>query len=237
MAFTKSAEYYDAIYFAFKDYALEATQLAERVRTLLPGARTLLDVACGTGEHARLLSQQHGFDVTGIDVNPDFIRIARSKNPSGRFQVADMVDFDLAAQYDAVICMFSSIGYVRTLPALESALRCFKAHTAPGGVIIVEPWFPPGKLTPGPSTLRRAETAAFRVERTATTELDFGISRLRFDYTVESAEGVDHFSEVHELGLFTEEETLLAFNAAGLDAQHEAASSTHRGLYIARRTG
>jgi SAM-dependent methyltransferase len=235
MPFAKSAEYYDAIYLTFKDYALEATQLADRIRTLRPGARTLLDVACGTGEHARLLSQQHGFEVAGTDVNPDFVRIAQRKNPSGRFEVADMVNFDLGAQYDAVICMFSSIGYVRTLPALESALRCFKSHTAPGGVIIVEPWFPPGKLTPGPSTVRRAETDNFRVERTARTDLDLGVSRLRFDYTVETAEGVQHFSEVHELGLFTEEETLLAFKAAALSAFHEPASGTHRGLYIARQ--
>jgi hypothetical protein len=124
---------------------------------------------------------------------------------------------------------------VRTLPALESAHRCFKSHTAPGGVIIVEPWFPPGKLTPGPSTVRRVETDNFRVERTATTELDVGVSRLRFDYTVETAQGVQHFSEVHELGLFSEEETLLAFKAAALSVTHDSPSAPHRGLDTALR--
>ena len=234
MAFSKSAEYYDAIYFAFKDYAFDAAQIAERIRALQPSARTLLDVACGSGEHARLLRERHGFEVDGIDINPDFVRIAKEKNPAGRFQVADMVDFDLGRQYDAVICMFSSIGYVRTLDALERTLRSFKAHTAPGGVILVEPWFPPGKLTPGHTSVRRAETPAFRIERKTFTELDGRMSRLRFDYEVETNDGVQHFTELHELGLFTEEETLQAFASAGLVATHEAATATHRGFYIAR---
>ena len=60
------------------------------------------------------------------------------------------------------------------------------------------------------------------------------MSVLRFDYEVTSAGGVQRFSELHELGLFTEEETLRAFASAGLPVEHEAASSTHRGLYIAR---
>ena len=234
MTFSKSAEYYDAIYFAFKDYALDAAEIADRIRALQPSARTLLDVACGTGEHARLLRNAHGFEVDGIDINPDFVRIASSKNPVGRFTVADMVDFDLGRRYDAVICMFSSIGYVRTLAALESAFRSFKSHTNPGGVIIVEPWFPPGKLTPGRTSVRHAETPTFRVERTTTVELDEKMSVLRFDYEVERNGGVQRFSEFHELGLFTEEETLRAFASADLPVEHEAASSTHRGLYIAR---
>jgi len=234
MAFSKSAEYYDAIYFAFKDYALDADQIAARIRALQPSARTLLDVACGSGEHARLLRERHGFEVDGVDINPDFVRLALAKNPAGRFQVADMVDFDLGRKYDAVICLFSSIGYVRTLAALEHTLRCFKAHTAPGGVILVEPWFPPGKLTPGHTSVRRAETPAFRIERKTFTELYGKMSRLRFDYEVETAGGVQHFSEMHELGPFTEEETLRAFAAVGLIVTHEAPDATHRGLYVAR---
>ena len=53
-------------------------------------------------------------------------------------------------------------------------------------------------------------------------------------YTVERGNEVQQISEVHELGLFTEAETLAAFATAGLTAQHEAASAGNRGLYIAR---
>jgi len=51
-----------------------------------------------------------------------------------------MSDFHLPRRYDAVLCLFSSIGYLRTLDRVEAALACFQEHLAPGGVLIVEPW-------------------------------------------------------------------------------------------------
>jgi SAM-dependent methyltransferase len=232
--FTESAEFYDAIYFTFKDYASEAGEIARRIRSAHPDARTILDVACGTGEHARLLATNHGFEVEGIDLNPDFVRLAQAKNPAGRFRVADMVDFDLGQQYDAVICMFSSIGYVRTLAALEQTLRCFRRHTRAGGVILVEPWFPPEKMRPGEHSTQTAEIDGIRVERTANTEIDGRLCRLRFDYAIDDHGVVRHASELHDLGLFTEGETIAAFAAAGLDVVHEAESPSNRGLYVSQ---
>lgn len=232
--FTESAELYDAIYFGFKEYAVEAADIARHVRAEHPRARTVLDVACGTGEHARLLASIHGFQVDGLDVNREFLRLARLKHPAGRFYEADMRDFSLPDRYDAVICMFSSIGYVKTLPDLERTLRAFRRHLAPDGIVIVEPWFPPGVLTGGHQSTRSGEARGVRVERIGTTEIDGRLCRLRFDYMLREGDRVRHTTEIHELGLFTVDETLRAFSAAGLTARHEAASDTNRGLYIAR---
>jgi ubiquinone/menaquinone biosynthesis C-methylase UbiE len=232
--FTEAAELYDAIYFTFKDYAAEAADIARRIREEHPKARTVLDVACGTGEHARRLAADHGFDVDGIDLNAEFLRLARAKQPAGRFYQADMRDFSLPDRYDAVICMFSSIGYARTLPELERALGCFRNHLAPGGIVMVEPWFPPEVMTSGHHSVRSAESNGVHVERAGTTEIVGRICRLTFEYTIREGDRVRHTSEVHELGLFTRDETLQAFAAAGLTARHEAPSALNRGLYIAR---
>jgi len=231
--FTESAELYDAIYFSFKDYAAEAADIARRIRAEHPAARTVLDVACGTGEHARRLAVDHGFVVDGVDLNREFLRLARLKHPAGRFYEGDMREFDLPDRYDAVICMFSSIGYVRTLPELERALRTFRKHVAPGGIVIVEPWFPPEVITPGQHSTRAATANGIRVERVGSIDVEGRMCHLRFDYTIYEGDVVRQTTEIHELGLFTVEETLDAFSAAGLKARHEAPSKLNRGLYIA----
>jgi len=194
----------------------------------------VLDVACGTGEHARLLATVHGFEVDGFDLNAEFLRLARLKHPSGRFTVADMEEFHLGRRYDAVICLFSSIGYLQTLDRITRALRCFAEHLAPGGVAIVEPWFGPGDMQPGHHSTHEAESAGIRVVRSATTEIDGRVSRLRFDYTIEGPDGVRRTTELHELGLFTVPEMLEAFASAGLDTMHERSGLTGRGIYVAR---
>jgi SAM-dependent methyltransferase len=234
--FNASAEFYDLIYSTFKDYATETSRIAGLLRTLSPQCRTVLDVACGTGEHARLLAADD-FAVDGLDLEPAFVRIAREKHPAGRFFEADMADFHVSHRYDAVLCLFSSIGYLRTLDRITDALTCFKQHLAPGGRIIVEPWFPPGGLDPDRVARNTAEANGVRVTRVSRVEIEGRLSRLYFDYEIADRTGIRRAHEIHELGLFTTAEMLKAFDDAGLVANHDQKGLTDRGLFVARIAG
>ena len=232
--FTASAPLYDLIYSSFKDYEAESATVAELLRRSAPGARSILDVACGTGEHARFLADRHGYDVDGLDLDPAFVRIARAKLGRGTIHEADMVRFGLGRRYDVVLCLFSSIGYVKTLDNVRAALAAFRKHLAPGGVVIVEPWFTPGQLTAGRVSARVVESADVSVCRMTYTQIEGAISRLKFEYLIGTSDGIQHASEVHELGLFTRDEMEDAFRAAGLEPEFDDEGLFGRGLYVAR---
>ena len=233
--FSASAEYYDLIYATFKDYAGESSRIAGLLRELHPSCRTILDAACGTGEHARCLSAQ-GFEVDGLDLDAAFLRIARQKLPSGRFFEADMSDFHLPHRYDAVVCLFSSIGYLTTLDRVTRALICFRDHLEPGGVVLVEPWFGPGALDADRVVRNTAEADGIRVTRVSRIEIDGRLSRLHFDYEITDQAGIRGAREVHELGLFTTGEMRQAFREAGLETTFDPAGFSDRGLFVARAT-
>ena len=231
--FSESAEFYDLIYSTFKDYRSEADAIAELLRGLNPACRSVLDVGCGTGEHARLLAE-HGFVVDGLDLDPTFVQLARRKHPHGRFFVADMADFALPQRYDAVVCLFSSIGYLKTLDRVEQALVRFAEHLAPGGLILVEPWFAPDMLSGWRVMTNTGESANVRVTRTSRVAIEGRLSRVFFDYTIIDKENTRTAYEVHELGLFTASEMMETFRRAGLAAKHDPVGLTGRGLYVAR---
>ena len=231
--FSESAEFYDLIYSTFKDYAAEVEQITGLLRRLNPQCQTVLDVACGTGEHARLLAAE-GFSVDGVDLDPTFVHIAKQKHPAGQFSAADMSDFHLSRRYDAVLCLFSSIGYLKTLDRVSRALACFREHLAPGGIIVIEPWRAPGTLDPELVLRHAGEADGVRVSRVSRTEVEGRLSRLLFDYEITDATGTRRASEIHELGLFTTAEMMQTFQDAGLEVEHDPKGLTDRGLYVAR---
>lgn len=231
--FPTFAEYYDLIYSAFKDYASEVAQLVALLRRVHPPCRTVLDVACGTGEHTWRLAAE-GFVVDGLDIDPAFVRIASGKHPAGRFFEADMSDFALPHRYDAVLCLFSSIGYLRTLDRVQRALVCFREHLEPGGVMVVEPWLQPGVLDTTRTFTHSAEANGVRVSRHSRAEVEGSLSRLHFEYDIDERGTTRRVNEVHELGVFTTDELMQTFTDAGLAVEHDPDGLTGRGLFIAR---
>src|SRR3954467_1553959 len=104
------ADLYDDVYLGGvgKDYAAEATELTALIRGRTPGAASLLDVACGSGEHLRHLRES--FAVTGVELSDAMARRAEAKLPGVSVHRADLRDFDLGTTFDAVTCLFSAIG-------------------------------------------------------------------------------------------------------------------------------
>jgi SAM-dependent methyltransferase len=76
----------------------------------LPKESKILDLPCGHGRHSVLLSQR-GYDITGIDIQENFIKLAQEENSSAKFLLQDMRKIDYKNEFDAIINMFTSLGY------------------------------------------------------------------------------------------------------------------------------
>ncbi len=236
--FSEAPELYDLIYQSFKDYGAESKQIAGLLAAEAPEARAVLDVGCGTGEHARYLWEEHGYQVDGLDLEPAFIELAKAKVPQASFWHGDMADFSLDATYDVILCLFSAIGYLRSVDRLESAFRCFRRHLNPNGVVLVEPWFEPEAWLPGRTYLNTVEQDDLRVVRLSHSGVRDRMSVVTFHYLIGSDEGIEHRTEHHELALFTRAETMDCFARAGFAAvRHDPKGLIGRGLYIARIEG
>lgn len=230
--FSKSAQYYDEIYASIdKDYAAEASKAHKIIQAHKKSkGKTLLDVACGTGFHASLLSKY--YQVEGLDLDREMLSVAKKKHPKIRFHQGDMVDFDLGHQFDVIVCLFSSIGYVRTKPRLQKAIKNMGKHLLPSGVLLIEPWFTPQQWHPGRASMTQVNKPDLKIVRVSYSAQKRTLSTIEFQYLIGTPKGIEHSIEIHELGLFTHKEYMDAFKAAKLNATHDPEGLDGRGLYI-----
>jgi dTDP-3-amino-3,6-dideoxy-alpha-D-glucopyranose N,N-dimethyltransferase/dTDP-3-amino-3,4,6-trideoxy-alpha-D-glucopyranose N,N-dimethyltransferase/N-methyltransferase len=234
--FRQTARVYDLIYEASgKDYGAESAVIDAIVQQRNPGARTLLDVACGTGGHLRHL--QHSYDVTGVDLDPEMLQEARRHLPTTRLIQADMRTFRLNARFDAVICLFSSIGYMRDVDELDQAVSTMARHVTPRGVLVVDGWVRPEAWRDGdPTHLDVAANETTKVARVGLTRRDGARTRLELHHLVGTADGIEHLVDVHELTLFAPEAYEAAFRRAGLVVEVVESPMADRDRYIGVRS-
>lgn len=237
-AFPVSAAWYDALY-AWKDYRGEAERITALVRAEVPHARTLLDAACGTGEHLRFLGE--AFAGEGFDNQPDLLAAARAKCPGTPLHEADLRDFRIPGpdgapkRFDAITCLFSAIGYLTRPEEITAAFGRMAEHLAPDGILLVEPWFTPDVFRPTRPHMLVHDGEALKVCRMSEARVEDGCSVIDFYYQVAEGNRVFRAEETHRLRLSTVEELLGAFAAAGLDATYlPDGLMPDRGLYRAR---
>ena len=231
--YAETAAYYDVIY-DFKDYEQESRQVIDLVdRHLRSGGNRLLDVACGTGRHLEYLGRR--FQVEGLDLSPELLEIAHRRNPGVPLHRADMVDFDLGRAFDVITCLFSSIGYVKTLEALDRALSCMARHLLPGGLLVVEPWFTPDAWQPHSVHAQLIDEPELKIARVNTSFVQGRLSYFDLHHLIGTPQGTQYLVERHELGLFETHEMHEAFVRAGFQITYDDQGLTGRGLFLGLR--
>jgi SAM-dependent methyltransferase len=233
--FRQTAHIYDLIYqTSGKDYAAESAAIRTLIQERKPGALTVLDVACGTGGHLRHL--QHNYEVTGVDLDPNMLSEARVHLTDIPLIEGDMRILRLDNRFDAVICLFSSIGYMSDTEELTSAITAMADHLNPGGVLIVDGWVRPDAWRGGGSTSVEVATSdQIKVARVVHSRREGPTTHLEMHHLIATQDGIEHLVDHHELTLFAPDEYESAFRAIGLVAEIVDSPMQDRDRYIAVR--
>ena len=119
--------------------AREVDFLVEKLGTE-PGAR-VLDLACGRGRHSLELARR-GLRVTGVDLSPRSLELARADAAADGLEVAfvqaDMRELDFVGAFDAAISVFTSLGYFESDEEDRDVLVRVARALRPGGRFLVD---------------------------------------------------------------------------------------------------
>lgn len=120
------------------DHAAWAWQLEElAVRAGLTGRR-LLDVGCGTGSGLAPMIER-GYEVTGVDVSPRMLDVARDKLGSDvPLTAEDMRRLPSIGEFDLVWSLCDAVNYLHAEEELAATFSGFRRNLAPGGVVVFD---------------------------------------------------------------------------------------------------
>ena len=240
---------YDALY-ADKDYEAECDLLEELFSQFAGGpVNSVLDLGCGTGNHAVLLAQR-GYQVTGVDRSPQMLRHARDKaNNAGlglELLEGDVRTVDAGGPFDAVLLMFAVLSYQTTNADVLATLRSVRRHLHDGGLTVFDVWYGPGVLRDVPDDrTKEAVMPDGLVTRAASAQLDTRRHLCRVQYELRTADGNPRFlgEETHTVRYFFPMELELFLDLAALQLllmcpfQHldlEPDEQTRNALVVAR---
>ena len=136
-------------------------------RSLHPA--TALDLACGTGVLCRILKAQ-GIESRGMDFSGGMIAIARAESPDIPYDVADMITYRPAAQFDLVTCTGDALNHIPEMADVGRIFENVYAYLAPGGLFVFDLLDEQEISTEEPFELQFDETISARFQITRPEE-------------------------------------------------------------------
>jgi SAM-dependent methyltransferase len=213
---------YDVLY-REKDYAgeIELLSLVFRQYAARP-VRTVLDLGCGTGNHALRLAAG-GYQVVGVDRSSEMLAVAeqkaREQELAVQFHQADIRNLELGETFDAVLMMFAVLGYQTETDDVKSALRAARRHLRPDGLLVFDVWYGPAVVAQGPQErIRAIEDAGSTWVRTSSGKLETLQHHCHVEFHLSHMQGgqvLEETRESHTVRYFFPEEIKRFLNDSG----------------------
>ncbi len=220
-AFTLIAPYYDELMHnvPYDFWVRYVHELIERYRLKV---RSILDLACGTGNVAMRLARM-GYEVWGVDISAPMVAEARRKAQEAgldiHYEVQDASQLQLSKRFDLVLSLFDSLNYILSPEKLQEAFQRVYNHLQSGGAFLFdvnteyalrEGLFDQDNLGSRRRLLYRWKSRYDEESKLCTVEMEFWLRD-------EQGEITHHFTEVHRQRAYPLEEIKQMLLRAGFD--------------------
>lgn len=208
--FGNYARYYDLLY-RDKDYVGEAEFIHRLIQNYAPDAQNVLELGCGTGNHAVLLAKE-GYQIHGVDFSHQMLQKASDRllqlppdlASKLKFSHADIRHIKLNHSFDVVLSLFHVISYQITNEDILAAFAAVKEHLKPGGIFIFDVWYGPAVLNHRPSVrVKRLENKEINVTRIAEPVIHPNENLVDVNYQVfikdKNSGAVEELEETHQM--------------------------------------
>ncbi|HEX2172751.1 MAG TPA: class I SAM-dependent methyltransferase, partial [Dehalococcoidia bacterium] len=109
------------------------------------GGRRVLDGGCGTGRVSIELARR-GFEVVGVDLDPEMLATARQKAPQIDWRLGDLAEIHLEQEFDTIV-LAGNVMIFLTPGSEAQVLANLARHLVPDGRLIAGFQILPGRLS------------------------------------------------------------------------------------------
>lgn len=233
------AWFYDR-YWSADALTWELVVLERLLLSELEAGASVLDACCGAGHLAAALAER-SLSVTGIDLSPAMIDLARRNAPTATFREVDIREVGPSlGTFSAAVSMYDSLNHLLGLEDLSRAFDGIRSCLTPGGWFVFDVNTQVGIESWGPMS-HADDEAAFIVEAGFDAVAKRG--RFRFVGFRKDGSGWRRIDTHLEQTWFTEEEIYGALKDAGFEKvsmydRAEVLGNTPNGkklIFVARR--
>ena len=127
------SKHYDEV---MGDRSGTAAMLDNLIKKNNPNAKTVLEIACGTGSILKYFAKK--YKVYGFDISRGMLSLAKRSVPSGTFSRQNMVSFRFSERFDVILCVFDSVNHLLKFSDWIKMFTLVKEHLNKGGLFIFD---------------------------------------------------------------------------------------------------
>lgn len=240
--YTRLAAGYDVV-MEHVDYDAWAEFIHGLLRRYAPGARSILELACGTGSFASAMQPLGGYEYLATDRSVEMLAVAEAKadfeGSDVEYAVADFLDFRTERPVDSVILLYDGINYLLDSVDVAEVFRRVFYSLRDGGVFVFDLSTPSNSVNNAAWFDDEGEADEFRYRRSSVYDPITRIHETTLDMTI----GHESFREVHRERAYSVEEIRPLLEDAGFEVEaqldgftsREAHAGSERVHWVARR--